>query len=101
MDSAQIRGKGAATEVLFDSALEISRARDLYERLNQALASNAPLNLVGGHIARIDSAALQVLAVFCRTARERGIPVRWSTTSPVLLQAAELLGLTDILQVQP
>ncbi len=100
MEPAQIRGDGAATEVLLDSALEVSRARDLCERLNQALTSGVPVILDGGHIARIDTAVIQALTVFCRTASGRGIPVRWSSVSQPLRQAAETLGLGEILQVQ-
>lgn len=100
MEPAQIRGDGVATEVLLDSVLDVSRARDLCERLNQALTSGAPVVLDGGHIARIDTAVIQALTVFCRTARGRGIPVRWSSVSQPLRQAAETLGLGEILQVQ-
>lgn len=100
MDSAQIRGDGVATHVLFDAVLDISRARDLCERLNQALESGDPLMLDGGHIARIDTAAIQTLTIFCRTAKERGIPINWCAASPSLRQAAETLGLVQILQVQ-
>ncbi len=100
MDAAQIRGNGAATEVKFDPVLDISGARDLYARLSQLLSAGAPLSLDGGHITRIDTSALQLLAIFFRSAHESGISAGWSSVSPALRQAAETLGLDEMLKVR-
>jgi len=100
MDSVQIRGDGTTTQLLFSPVLDISRARDLYEHLNQALSVGAPLTLDGSQITRIDTAALQVLTLFCRTAAERGIPVHWSSASASLREAVKVLGVDEYLRVR-
>ncbi|MGC1550727.1 MAG: STAS domain-containing protein [Rhodanobacter sp.] len=55
--------------------------------------------LDGSAVARIDTAALQMLAAFRRDAISGGREINWGGTSDVMCEAAALLGLTQTLEL--
>ncbi|MEO7071703.1 MAG: STAS domain-containing protein [Rhodanobacter sp.] len=55
--------------------------------------------LDGQAVERIDTAALQLLALFRREVATRGGSVRWREPSGALHDAASLLGLTNLLEL--
>ncbi len=73
--------------------LDVAHARALYTQLGQALDQAIPIILDIGQVVRVDTAAMQVLTVFQRAARDRGIQLQWSGTSRALVEADRLLGL--------
>lgn len=97
MDTIEITEGSAATQVVLGATMEIAMAQVLYRQLTPLLARSTALVLDAGQVLRIDTAALQTLAYFCRCARERGIPCQWRAISPALRQAAQSLGLTPFL----
>lgn len=101
MDPVHIEHTADTTHVALEAALGIADARTLYVRLGSALTSATPVVVDGTRVERLDAAAMQVLACFCRTARERGLALSWQNISPELQQAARLLGLESILQMTP
>jgi ABC-type transporter Mla MlaB component len=68
----------------------------LQQQLRAALTQPSSI-LDGTAVERIDSAALQLLYAFGRDAGVRGNPPTWAGVSAPLREAADLLGLTQIL----
>ena len=97
MDTVEITERPEATHVVLGATMEISMAQDLYRQLSPRLEESNALVMDAGQVQRIDTAALQTLAYFCRCAHERGIPFHWHAISPALQQAALTLGLTSFL----
>src|SRR3954468_11699670 len=87
------------TELTFQGALDVSDARAAYDALNEALVRALPLELHGADMTRLDVAGLQLLAVFCRGAKERGLMYQWRSTGSPLLAAATSAGLTQTLEL--
>lgn len=97
MHGVQIVRQAGETQLVFEPALDVAHARDLYQELDDVLAAHTPLALDASHVERIDAATLQLLAAFCCAARDAGVPLRWSAASPALRSAAALLDLFDTL----
>lgn len=55
--------------------------------------------LDGGAVERVDTAALQLLVVFQRELDARQRAPTWQSASPVLTEAADVLGLTQLLKM--
>jgi anti-anti-sigma regulatory factor len=81
----------AATMICCDACLDISGARDFYNRLQTAMEARQPVVLDATQIERIDTAALQILCAFFRDAEVNGLLVQWRHPSPALCNAARLL----------
>ncbi len=50
-------------------------------------------------VQRIDTAGLQVIATFLRERESHGRQVQWRGDAPAMLNAAKLLGLSDLLKL--
>lgn len=70
----------------------------LKSALEAALSAPAAA-LDGSLVERIDTAALQLLAVFRREAAARGVAVAWQGASDVLRDGAARLGLAQTLEL--
>ncbi|HXD36255.1 MAG TPA: STAS domain-containing protein [Rhodanobacter sp.] len=68
------------------------------QQLIGALAHDA-IVLDGSAVERVDTAALQLLVVFQRELDARQRVPTWQSASPVLTEAADLLGLTQTLKM--
>ncbi|GAB4510856.1 MAG: hypothetical protein Tsb0026_13290 [Sulfuricaulis sp.] len=99
MDPVHIEHTADTTHVVLEAALGIRDARALHEKLGTVLAAATAVVLDGSRVERLDAAAMQVLAGFTRTARERGLALTWQNPSPVLQQAARVLGFESILEM--
>jgi anti-anti-sigma regulatory factor len=99
MDPVHIEHTADTTHVALEAALGIRDARALYEKLNTVLAAATAIVIDGSRIERLDAAVMQVLAGFARAARERGLALTWHSPSPVLQQAARVLGFESILEM--
>lgn len=97
MNGVQVVRQAGETQLVFEPVLDITGARHLYHELDDLLASAKALVLDASGVQRIDTAALQLIAAFCRAARDAGLPVQWRDASPVLRDAAALLGLEEAL----
>ena len=100
MDPVHIEHTADTTHVQLEAVLGIVDARTLHEKLSTVLACATPVVLDGSRVERLDAAAMQVLACFCRAARERGLAISWQNPSSGLLQAAQWLGLESILEMK-
>ena len=101
MDPVQIEQTADTTHVTLAAVFGVTDARLLYDRLCAALDSATSLVMDGGRVERVDAAAMQILANFCRTARERGLVLAWHNPSADLQQAAQMLGLQNMLAINP
>jgi anti-anti-sigma regulatory factor len=99
MDPVHIEHTADTTHVALEAALGIRDARVLHEKLGTVLAAATAIVIDGSRIERLDAAAMQVLAGFTRAARERGLALTWQSPSPVLQQAARVLGFETILEM--
>ena len=97
MNGVQVVRQAGETQLVFEPVLDISGARHLYGQLDNVLAGATALVLDASRVQRIDTAALQLLAAFCRTTRDAGLPLHWRAASPALREAAGLLGLDESL----
>jgi phospholipid transport system transporter-binding protein len=97
MKGVEVVNQADETQLVFEPVLDIVGARNLYGKLNSVLAHAKPVALDASRVERVDTAALQLLAAFCRTAREAGLALRWRDASPALREAAAMLGLHDAL----
>ena len=76
MNGVQVVQQTGETQLVFEPVLDIAGARHLYSKLDGALADAKTLVLDASRVQRIDTAALQLLAVFCRASREAGLSLR-------------------------
>lgn len=72
---------------------------DFKDFLKQAASRNLPVVLDAATLERVDSVALQLLAAFFIEARSSGLSVVWKEPSAPLCRAAELSGLTKIINL--
>jgi len=77
--------------------LGIEASVDLKHSLTDGLAQPAPLQLDGGNATRVHTASLQLLCALFQHRREAGLQTQWAAASPILRDAARLLGLTAVL----
>jgi anti-anti-sigma factor len=99
MEPVHIEHTADTTHVALEAALGIRDAHVLHEKLNTALTAATAIIIDGSRLERLDAAAMQVLAGFTRAARARGLALTWHSPSPVLQQAARVLGLETVLEM--
>lgn len=97
MEPVHIEHTADTTHVALEAALGIRDAHVLHEKLSTVLIAATAIVIDGSRIERLDAAAMQVLAGFTRAARQRGLALTWHSPSPVLQQAARVLGFETIL----
>lgn len=99
MESVNLKPHADRTELTFEGVFDVGRAQGAYQVLNEALTRALPVELHTTQLERVDAAALQLLVAFRRAVRERGLRLQWSTVSQPLRSSAELLGLTEALEL--
>lgn len=104
MEPVRIFQQNGKIHLFFDTLLSVAQARALHAQLGQVLAQPNSLVLDGlvldaGQVEQVDTAAMQVLAGFCRQLQELGVPMRWHAVSPAMQQAGHLLGLEHLVEV--
>lgn len=89
---------GQAVRVVLPADCRMAAQGALLRELAVALAAPATA-LDGREVARVDTAALQLLTLFRREAASRGHGVSWLGASETLCEAAGVLGLTHALDL--
>lgn len=79
--------------------LTIENVASLKEILAPLLPNIGAIALDTHAVKRVDTAGVQLLSVFSRHVRAAGGEVRWHALSDALLRAAELLGLSEELEL--
>lgn len=80
-------------------ALDITAVGALRERLLDVLTHNEPVTLDATSTKQVDTAGLQVLCSFERSALEQGVSVTWGGQTKLIGERARLLGLSVLLDL--
>ena len=88
----------STVEIAKDST--ISNIADLCERLKAALDSGSPITINAAAAEKVDTAVMQLLCSFVRSASARKIDVHWQGQNRVIHDAARRLGLDTELSLQ-
>ena len=88
-----------ATVIDFGEVLDISFAAKLHAQLKDDVEKNSTVNFITSELTRIDASCLQVISSFMGYAKENEIKVEWANPSDVMVEAARLTGLTDVLKM--
>ena len=100
MEPVRIFQQNGKIHLFFDTLLSVAQARALHAQLGQVLTPPiGSLVLDASQVEQVDTAAMQVLAGFCRHLQEQGTPVHWQAVSPAMQQAGHLLGLEHLVGV--
>jgi phospholipid transport system transporter-binding protein len=89
----------APTSLTLAAECLVIDASSLKASLSSLLDQPKPVTVDASGLQRIDTAALQVITAFVRERADRGHPVEWQGAAPVLVTAAQLLGLTSLLKL--
>ncbi|MBU0500338.1 MAG: STAS domain-containing protein [Gammaproteobacteria bacterium] len=81
--------------------LTIAEGAQTLSSLEGVLRGSQSVTIDAARVTAVDTAGLQLLAVFCREAESRGIPVHWQSVGKTIAKAAGLLGLTEALGLPP
>ena len=87
-------------EIECGEVVSIATMAEFHPLLMQALAAKQTVVLNASHLERVDTAALQVLSAFVQDAKSQQQDVRWKEPSESLCQAAELVGLSGLLNLE-
>lgn len=88
------------TTVSLGSALDIMHASGLKERLQAALGKKDNIVLIADKVERADTAGLQLIYAFIQEVDNQGKNISWQKPTNELMQACEVLGLCDALQIE-
>ena len=88
-----------STTLTLAAECTVSGASTLKEQLAGLLEEPLPVTLDITALQRIDTAGLQVITAFVRDRAGHGRQVEWQGSAPVLVTAAQLLGLTTLLKL--
>ena len=99
MESVNLTCHPDRSEIVLKGVLDVGETRAAHSCLGEALMRALPLELAASGLERVDTAGLQMLIVFIRAARERGLSFRWHDPSPALVSSAQLLDLNGALEL--
>jgi phospholipid transport system transporter-binding protein len=85
--------------LVLQSEYTTAAAAELKAALVPLFAYHETIGLDASGAMRIGTAALQVLAAFVRDRRAQGRLTEWRGASPAFVDAAKLLGLTELLDL--
>ncbi|SEP79824.1 STAS domain-containing protein [Solimonas aquatica] len=80
--------------------LGIESAVNLRDQLLSHVYDPRPLSVDGSQIARLHTAALQLLLMFWNERRRGGLSTAWRAPNQMLVEAAAMLGLEQSLQLK-
>ena len=95
--------KTTETTVSLGSDLRIGRAREVFNMLdaaNKAAGKSVIVVIDAAEVSKIDTAGLQALTAATVRFRTAGRKWRWHNPSPILTNAAKLLGLESALEIE-
>ena len=89
-------------ELDLGSSLTIADVGEMHQRLEVFVNTGPGVRglLCGGEVEQVDSAGIQLLAAVMKEALARQIEIGWRDASQVLCDAADQLGLGDVLRVK-
>jgi anti-anti-sigma regulatory factor len=87
--------------IILDVTLTIQNVVNLHERLKKCYLANDSIEINASQVASIDTATLQLLMSLKKEAVKQQKEIVFSAPSRRFIESAELLGLLDILEVEP
>lgn len=96
--STQRKGDGEARAIALPADFRLAALDEVKASLLDALSTPAR-QLDGTAVERVDTAALQLLLAFRREATARGCAPAWQGVSTVMREAADVLGLAQVLEL--
>ncbi len=85
--------------VMLDSSLTIQNVEKLYEQLTEQLEKKVKVEVDASNVNSIDTSSLQCLIVLKQSAMKNGKELSIDFPTEKFIEAAELLGLSDLLEV--
>ena len=95
------RASGSSETIVLAEDLELADAAGLQEEWRKLTEKKCDLTVDGAQVRVIDTSVLQLLVVLWCEARKKKIRVSWSKASVTLRESAALLGLADMLDLEP
>lgn len=95
-----VAGKTSHRILRLKAQLDIREAVDLKTQLGTLLESDREIVLDASKVEKVDTAIMQLLTAFYRSAKAQGIVVKWKNPSDRMLRSAELLGLSTPLGIE-
>ena len=84
-------------ELHLEEHLTIQSAADLYEKMKLLFESDSAIEINASDVEMVDGAGLQLLAAFFKEAATCHLDINWKGTTGTLLNAAETVGMTELL----
>ena len=85
------------TEFCLPADLGVAQAAELRTELLKFLENEADISIKGSEVQRIHTAGLQILTAWIQDRKQNGRGCNWTELSPELRQAAENLGLLELM----
>ena len=79
--------------------MTIEKVESLYSQLEQVMIEHDEIELVADRVQNCDTASLQLILNFQRASQKDGHTVRWRNPTAAVTNVAELLGMTQILNL--
>ena len=80
--------------------MTIEQVESLYSQLESALLEHDQIELIADRVQQCDTASLQLILNLLRISKQQGNTVKWIKPSPAVINVAELLGLSEPLELQ-
>ena len=79
--------------------MTMEQVESLYSQLESALLEHDQIDLIADRVQQCDTASLQLIVNLLRISKQQGHTVRWVKPSEAIINVAELLGLTEPLEL--
>jgi len=80
--------------------LTISTAEALHEKWEPLLLGDGDVSIDGANVERTDTAGLQLLLAFKDALQKRNLSFTWQSSSSVLIEAADQIGMGKLLELK-
>ncbi|MCP5160344.1 MAG: STAS domain-containing protein [Hahellaceae bacterium] len=85
--------------IKLDSHAVIAQVEALSQQLDDAFLKGTPVVLDASEVQRTDTSVLQLLVAFFTSMRKAGTSATWSSASDDFKDAANLLGVADLIEL--
>jgi len=86
-------------KIKLDGVVNIARVEGLHHEMEDILKQAVPTTIEAMDVSRVDTAALQLIAVFIKDMGSAGAGITWNGVSDEFLAAAKLVGLEKVLNL--
>lgn len=82
-----------------NSVQDISKSQDLKNDMLALINNNNQINIEAGDVERIDGSAMQLICALFIYARQNNLSVGWVNPSDAIIEAADILGMTEVIEL--